>query len=102
MAPYRARIDALDRQIIELLRQRYAVINEVGHLKAREGLAPVLQDRVDEVRENAARLAAEAGLDAHFIRDLYAQLIAHSCATEENIMRALLTDANTDTRAAAE
>jgi chorismate mutase len=89
MAPYRARIDALDRQIIALLRQRYDVINEVGHVKSREGLAPVLQDRVDEVRENAARLAGECGLDVDFIRHLYAQLIAHSCATEEDIMRAL-------------
>lgn len=88
LGPYRAKIDALDRDIIELLRRRYEVIREVGHMKASEGIHPVLQDRVDEVRENAARLAAEKGLDEEFIRHLYAQLIAHSCATEDEIIRA--------------
>ena len=88
LAPYRARIDALDKQIIDLLRQRYDVIEEVGDLKMRKGIAPVLQYRVDEVRENAARMAAEQGLDEGFIRDLYARLIEHSCDLEDKIRKA--------------
>jgi 4-amino-4-deoxychorismate mutase len=87
LKPYRARINALDEQIIELLRQRYDVIEEVGHLKAREGIASVLQDRVDEVRERAAAMAAAHGLDEEFIRHLYAQLIEHSCNREEEIIQ---------------
>lgn len=86
LKPYRKRIDALDRQIIDLLRARYDVIEEVGHLKARESIDSVLQDRVDEVRENAASMAAECGLDEDFIRRLYAQLIEHSCNLEEEII----------------
>ncbi len=89
LKPYRAKIDALDREIIDLLRARYDVIEEVGHLKAREDIEAVLQDRVDEVRENAARMAAEHGLDEDFIRHLYAQLIDHSCALEETIKQKL-------------
>lgn len=89
LKPYRQRIDDIDRQIIDLLRARYDVIEEVGHLKHREGIKAVLQDRVDEVRENAARMAAEQGLDEDFIRDLYARLITHSCDLEEAIMAAL-------------
>lgn len=85
LKPYRARIDDLDRQIIDLLRQRYDVIEEVGHLKAHEGIEAILQDRVDEVRENAARMGAEKGLDEDFIRKLYAQLIEHSCDLEDKI-----------------
>ncbi len=86
LKPYRARINELDEQIIELLRQRYDVIEEVGHLKAREGIASVLPDRVDEVRERAIQMAAEKGLDADFIGRLYTQLIEHSCALEEEII----------------
>ena len=86
MTPFRARIDELDKQILDLLRQRYDVIEEVGDFKAREGIPPVLQDRVDEVRENAARMAAEKNLDEAFIRDLYAQLIKHSCDLEQIIL----------------
>ncbi len=89
MRPYRTRIDELDRMLIDLLRQRYDVIEEVGHLKHREGIAATLQDRVDKVRENAAQLAAEKGLDESFIRQLWAQLIEHSCALEDQIMDGL-------------
>ena len=87
LKPYRARINALDEQIIDLLRKRYDVIEEVGHLKSREGIASALQDRVDEVRENAASMAAAKGLDEEFIRQLYAQLIEHSCNLEEDMIK---------------
>ena len=89
LKPYRQKIDDLDRQIIDLLTKRYEIINEVGHLKFRENIASVLQDRVDEVRENAARMAKENGLDEGFIRQLYAQLIDHSCNLEEEIIQSL-------------
>ncbi len=87
LKPYRRKIDDLDRQIIGLLKQRYDVIREVGELKAKQAIDPVIQSRVDEVRENAARMASEQGLDADFIRHLYAQLIEHSCNLEEEIIQ---------------
>ncbi len=91
LKPHRQKIDQLDRQIIGLLKQRYDVIRDVGHLKARENIPSVLPDRVDEVRENAAKLAAEHGLDEAFIRHLYAQLIEHSCSMEEEIIQSTKT-----------
>ena len=87
MKPYRARIDAIDREMIELLRKRYDVIREVGAFKTAHGLPAVIEARVDEVRENAARLAAEKGLDEDFIRHLYAQIIKHSCDMEEEMIQ---------------
>lgn len=86
LKPYRDSIDAIDEEIIKLLRKRYDVIEEVGHLKAREDIDATLPDRVDAVREHAAGLAAAAGLDEAFIRQLYTQLIRHSCALEEEII----------------
>ena len=91
LKPYRARIDSIDEEIIDLLRKRYDVIEEVGHLKAREGIDSVLQDRVDEVRERAASMAAAKNLDEEFIRQLYAQLIEHSCNLEQEIIDDLNT-----------
>ncbi|MBG78734.1 MAG: chorismate mutase [Alphaproteobacteria bacterium] len=87
LAPYRKRIDTLDREIIDLLRKRYDIIDEVSAIKEKENIAPVLQDRVDEVRENAANYAHDLGLDSDFIRSLWAQIIAHSCETEENFIQ---------------
>lgn len=86
LAPYRARIDALDREIVALLRARYDVIEEVGDLKARNNIPAIIPERVEEVRQNAMRHAGENGLDADFIGNLYARLIDHSCALEEHII----------------
>ena len=85
LKPYRARIDAVDDRIVDLLIERIGIIREVGALKAREGIPAILQDRVDEVRERAASRAAERGLDPELVRKLYATLIEYSCALEEEI-----------------
>ena len=85
MKPFRDRINEIDEQIIALLRKRYDVIEEVGVFKYKNDIPAVLQDRVDEVRERAATMGSAQGLDEAFIRTLYAQLIDHSCALEEQI-----------------
>lgn len=87
LRPYRRAIDTVDADIIAALRRRYDIIEEVGHLKARNGIDAIIPERVTEVRENAAKRAGEAGLDADFIRALYARIIEHSCALEESIIQ---------------
>jgi chorismate mutase len=85
LKPYRRRIDDIDDRIIDLLAERTGVIREVGHLKFRENIPAVLQDRVDEVRERAVARAAAKGLDPDIIRRFYAELIDFSCNLEESI-----------------
>ena len=83
---HRARIDAIDDQLIDLLAQREAIIREVADIKAAHGIPAVLPDRVEAVRERAAKRAAENGMDATFVRTLYQQLIDHSCDLEEHLI----------------
>ncbi|MBS3652322.1 chorismate mutase [Pseudaminobacter sp. 19-2017] len=85
LEPYRARIDALDDRIVDLLVERTGIIREVGHIKHEHGIPAVLQDRVDAVRERAAARAQAKGLDPELVRELYARLIAFSCSLEETI-----------------
>jgi len=85
LKPYRARIDALDDKIVDLLIERIGIIREVGVLKTREGIPATLPDRVTEVRERAAARAAAKGLDADLVRQLYTILIDYSCNLEEEI-----------------
>ena len=87
LKPYRARIDALDDQIIDLLIERIGIIEEVGHLKARENIPATLPDRVEQVRERAAARAAAGGLDPDLVRALYTILIDYSCNFEEEIKK---------------
>ena len=84
LKPYRERIDAVDRQLIDLFIERFGIIAEVGHLKAREGIEAVLQDRVDEVRNNAVDMAGEH-IDSDFIDKLWTDISKYSCDLEEDI-----------------
>lgn len=84
LKPYREKIDALDDQIIDLLGQRLEVINEVAELKVQQGIEPVLQDRVDEVRERCVNRGQGKGYDPELIRALYTLIIDYSCQVEED------------------
>jgi 4-amino-4-deoxychorismate mutase len=75
LAPYRRRIDAIDDRILELLRRRFAIIRQVGALKARHGFATVQTARVKEVIDRNARQAEEYGIPKKLIRDFYAAMI---------------------------
>ncbi len=85
---YRAEIDALDDQIIDLLVQRIGVCHKVAVWKMANGVAARLQGRIDAVRESRAEKAAAKGLRADYVRKLYEIIIEETCATEERDMAA--------------
>lgn len=83
LKPYRKRIDAIDDQIIDLLGQRLDIIKEVSVIKAQEGIEPILQDRVDEVRDRCIAGGKAKGYDEEVMRAVYTQLIDYSCKVEQ-------------------
>lgn len=85
LKPYRARIDALDDQIIDLLAQRMNVVREVGHIKARDGIAPVQAERMVEVRERCALRGAEKGLNPGMVRKIYNIIFDEAHEIEQTI-----------------
>ena len=80
---YRAEIDALDDQIVDLLSRRFAVAGKVAAYKARSGLAVRLEDRIAEVLERNADRAKQNGAEAEAIRAIYKTIIDVTCAFEE-------------------
>jgi len=86
LTPFRDKIDTLDDQIIDLLGQRLDIIHDVCVIKQENGIEPILQDRVDQVRERAVERALKLGYDADFIRDLYQRLIDYSCRVEQEFI----------------
>jgi len=88
MAPYRARIDALDAQIVALLGERFGIIKEVAKLKAEHGIEPILPYRVEEVVHNARAKAEKAGVDPDLVEKIYRIIIDTACQQEEDFARA--------------
>lgn len=83
MADIRAEIDRLDRNLMALFAERWTYIDRAGEIKKGLGLKADIPERVDEVRENARKNAAAAGLDPEFYADIWAQLIQHSIEHEQ-------------------
>ena len=88
LAPYRAKIDALDAQIVALLGERFGVIRDVAKLKAEHGIAPILPDRVEQVVQHAREKAEKAGLDPKLAEQIYRIIIDTACKQEEEYARA--------------
>ena len=83
LKPFREKIDSLDKELVSLLVEREKIIHEVAKVKHENNIPAVLQSRVDEVRENAAKLAADKGGDENYVREIYREIIALSCQIEE-------------------
>ncbi len=83
----RARIEALDRELVRLIGERRRLVLEVGEAKAELGL-PVL-DPPQEARvvRRAARLARELGVDEELARDVLWRIIASARDEQEGRSR---------------
>lgn len=83
---YRAEIDALDRELIDILARRIRVVEAVGRLKAEESIAVVQTKRAEEVKRRNTALAVEKGIKPDFARRLYDLLIDHAHELEHEIL----------------
>ncbi|MDE2654161.1 MAG: chorismate mutase [Gemmatimonadetes bacterium] len=66
----RERIMECDRELVEIIRRRVALVREIGGLKASLGVPVTDPRREARVVRRAAELAREAGLDEELIRNL--------------------------------
>jgi chorismate mutase len=89
LKPFRKKIDDLDDQLVDLLVEREKIIREVAVVKAQKNIAPVLQERIDEVRERNVARGIQQGADENYIREIYTKIIQLSCALEETIAKSI-------------
>lgn len=86
MHDLRARIDALDAQLVALLTRRSALIDEAAQIKSRENLPARIDTRVEEVASNARRLAESSGLDPDLAEALWRLMMEHFIAQEDRAL----------------
>ncbi len=80
----RARIDAVDRELLRLLGQRLVIAREVATLKAGEGLAVHQPERERQVLATRVAWAGEHGLDPGDVTRLFELVMRASRRVQES------------------
>lgn len=75
LAGYRARIDALDDQLIRLLAERFEITKAVGAHKAEVGLPPADPGREAEQVARLRAIAEEVGMDPAFSEQVFRLIV---------------------------
>jgi isochorismate pyruvate lyase len=86
MAELRAVIDAIDTELVSLLRRRQDCIDRAVTLKARENLPARIPARVADVLEKVRARSQENGLDPDLAETLWHAMIEWAIAREERAM----------------
>ena len=75
LAGYRARIDALDNQLMRLLAERFEITKAVGAHKAEVGLPPADPGREAEQVARLRAIAEEVGMDPAFSEQVFRLIV---------------------------
>jgi len=86
---YRAEINALDDQIVDLLARRFQVCHKVAAFKKERAMAVRLANRIEAVKCRNAERGAKGGLDPEFVMALYGLIIEQACREEEALIAAV-------------
>jgi 3-deoxy-7-phosphoheptulonate synthase len=74
----RDRIDDIDHSIVELLAERYAVVDELCEMKAENGDTVKDEDREQELLDHVASIAEKHELSPDLAQRLYDEILSHS------------------------
>ncbi len=71
----REQIDRLDEELVELLARRFRVTEQVGHLKARQGLQAVGTERESRQEKRLSLLAERHDVNPDLVRDVFRAIV---------------------------
>jgi 4-amino-4-deoxychorismate mutase len=89
LAPFRARLDEIDAQLVALFGERFQICRDVAVHKARNGVAMMQPGRVEIVRARYLRDGAEVDLPPEFTAAFFDLLIDATCRAEDELMERL-------------
>jgi isochorismate pyruvate lyase len=81
MTEVRAGVDAIDRQVVDLIARRFRFMDAAARIKPDRGVVRD-EERKAEVLANVDRAAGQAGVDRGLMAHIYEQLIERSIAYE--------------------
>ena len=82
----REQLDALDRVLLETVRDRIRCCIRIAGVKRRHGVPVMQPQRIAIVRDRAAAYGAEYGVNTAFLQGLYDLIIAETCRVEDLVI----------------
>ncbi len=93
LAPFRARLDEIDAQLVDLLGERFQICREVAVHKSENEIDMMQPGRVEIVRARYLQHGAEVDLPSDFTGTFFDLLIDATCRAEDELMERLTTEA---------
>jgi chorismate mutase len=88
----RAQLDALDRVLLDAVRDRIRCCERIAEVKRRQSVPMMQPHRIAIVQQRAASYAAEHGIHATFLHRLYDLIIDETCRVEDLVIAGDGTD----------
>ncbi len=82
----RAKIDAADRDILEMLARRMALVEKLGEFKKQNNVTILQLERWNEIFKTRPEWAARMGVNAAFVEELYKLIHLESIRKQTEIM----------------
>ncbi|MGV2069006.1 chorismate mutase [Agrobacterium sp. 22-226-1] len=75
LASYRRTIDNLDSALLYILAERFRCTEQVGHLKAKQALPAIDDEREHRQLDRLRSIANDVGLNQHFVEGLMRMIV---------------------------
>jgi chorismate mutase len=92
LAPFRARLDEIDAQLVDLLGERFQICREVAVHKSEKGIEMMQPGRVEIVRARYLQHGAEVDLPSDFTAGFFELMIDATCRAEDELMERLAAE----------
>jgi chorismate mutase len=89
LAPFRARLDEIDAQLVDLLGERFQICREVAIHKSEHEIEMMQPGRVEIVRARYLQHGAEVDLPGDFTAGFFDLMIDATCRAEDELMERL-------------
>lgn len=86
LAPFRARLDEIDAQVVDLLGERFQICREVAVHKSTNAIPMMQPGRVEIVRARYLQHGAEVDLPSDFTAGFFDLMIDATCRAEDELM----------------
>lgn len=83
---FREKIDIIDDKIINLLVERFKIIEDVSELKKNNDIEVIQESRISEIIEKAKNKALKNEIDPVIFQKIYLNIIDLACDLEKKII----------------